>query len=174
MAERFQEEISFIEAEVLTDIANSKLAPITAGLSDTNIEVRIKNLFLSKLKHKLNHARQQYSGEYENLILKMERDANEIKKLGEHHTYSAALSSLVDYEKSSEDEDRITELTRDVHNLYQKIDLFEQKLSKIESSYVQQVNNLKSDLQATPAAAEYALEIFNEFLNEEERRLENL
>ena len=36
------------------------------------------------------------------------------------------------------------------------------------------VNNLKSDLQATPAAAEYALEMFNEFLNEEERRLENL
>ena len=114
-------------------------------------------MFLSKLKHKLNNARQQYSAEYENLILKMERDANEvgfffkfqtklhrkqsqIKKLGEHHTYSAALSSLVDYEKSSEDEDRITELTRDVHNLHQKIDLFEQKLSKIESSYVQQVS----------------------------------
>ena len=43
------------------------------------IEIRIRNEFLAKMKAALNKARQSYQLKYQEFILKIERDADEVK-----------------------------------------------------------------------------------------------
>jgi len=118
------------------------------------IEIRIRNEFLLRMRAALNKARQSYQLKYQEFILKIERDADEIMRLyediiRERSSKSAdRKNSLLDLERSRAYQLRINQLMADIRDFDSKIGFLEGKLGGLDGDYRNKLAHLDADLDA--------------------------
>jgi len=118
------------------------------------IEIRIRNEFLLRMKLALNKARERYQLKYQEFILKIERDADEIMRLYEDIIRERSLKSadrknnLLDIERAREYQRRIDQLRADIRDLESKIGFSDAKLGGLDADYRSKLLRLDADLDA--------------------------
>jgi len=119
-----------------------------------SIEIRIRNEFLLRMRAALNKARQSYQLKYQEFILKIERDADEIMRLYEDIIRERSLKSadtktnLLDLERSRAYQLRINQLMADIRDFDSKIGGLEGKLGGVDADYRNKMVHLDGDLNA--------------------------
>merc|ERR1719187_1669220 len=110
------------------------------------IEIRIRNEFLLRMKLALEKARQSYQLKYQEFILKIERDADEIMRLYEDIIRERSLKGaerknhLLDLEKSRAYQLRIEQLLTDIKNFDSRIGSLEGKIGGLDGDFRNKVN----------------------------------
>eukprot|EP00092_Neocalanus_flemingeri_P036624 GFUD01039877.1.p1 GENE.GFUD01039877.1~~GFUD01039877.1.p1 ORF type:complete len:444 (-),score=112.38 GFUD01039877.1:135-1466(-) len=118
------------------------------------IEIRIRNEFLLRMRAALDKARQSYQLKYQEFIMKIERDADEIMKLYEDIIRERSLkssdrkSNLLDLERSRAYQLRINQLMADIRDFDSKIGSLEGKVGGLDADYRNKLVHLDADLEA--------------------------
>jgi len=118
------------------------------------IEIRIRNEFLLKMKAALEKARQSYHMKYQEFILKIERDADEIIRLYEDIIRERTLKSsdrrnqLLDLERKRAYQLRIDQLLADIDGLRSRIGPLEGKIGGLDAEYRGKLADLDAALNA--------------------------
>jgi len=116
------------------------------------IEIRIRNEFLAKMKAALNKARQSYQLKYQEFILKIERDADEVMRLYEDIIRERSLKGaerknhLLDLEKSRAYQLRIEQLLTDIKNFDSRIGSLEGKIGGLDGDFRNKLALLDAEL----------------------------
>jgi len=118
------------------------------------IEIRIRNEFLLKMKAALNKARQSYQLKYQEFILKIERDADEVMRLYEDIIRERSLKGaerknhLLDLERSRAYQLRIEQLLTDIKNFDSRIGSLEGKIGGLDGDFRNKLAHLDAELNA--------------------------
>merc|ERR1719318_822638 len=118
------------------------------------IEIRIRNEFLRRMKAALDKARKSYQLKYQEFILKIERDADEIMRLYEDIIRERSLKSadrknhLIDLERTRAYQLRINQLMADIRDFDSKIGSIEGRLGGLDADYRNKLAHLDADLNA--------------------------
>merc|ERR1712142_170646 len=118
------------------------------------IEIRIRNEFLLKMKAALEKARQSYQMKYQEFILKIEREADEIIRLYEDIIRERTLKSsdrknqLLDLERKRAYQLRIDQLLADIDGLRSRIGPLEGKIGGLDAEYRGKLADLDAALNA--------------------------
>jgi len=118
------------------------------------IEIRIRNEFLLRMKAALNKARERYQLKYQEFILKIERDADEIMRLYEDIIKERSLKSdgrknnLLNIERARDYQRRIDQLRADIRDLESKIGFMDGKIGGLDADYRSKLIHLDADLDA--------------------------
>jgi len=133
------------------------------------IEIRIRNEFLLRMKLALEKARQSYQLKYQEFILKIERDADEIMRLYEDIIRERTLKGvdkknmLLDLERSRAYQLRINQLLGDIRDFDSRIGSLEGRLGGLDADYRNKLGLLDADLDALKRKLKDLFAMFSAF-----------
>jgi hypothetical protein len=116
------------------------------------IEIRIRSVYLEKMKAALNRARESYELKYKEFIQKIKRDADEVMRLYEEIIRERSLkgserrNQLLDLEKSRAYQLRIEQLLTDIRNFDSRIGGLEGKIGGLDGDYRNKIGHLDGEL----------------------------
>merc|ERR1719347_2359867 len=116
------------------------------------IEIRIRNEFLLRMKLALEKARKSYQLKYQEFILKIERDADEIMRLYEDIIRERSQKGadkknmLLDIERSRAYQIRINHLLGDIRDFDSRIGSLEGRIEGLDADYRNKLSLLDLDL----------------------------
>merc|ERR1712013_296136 len=116
------------------------------------IEIRIRNEFLLRMKLALEKARKSYQLKYQEFILKIERDADEIMRLYEDIIRERSQKGadkknmLLDIERSRAYQIRINHLLGDIRDFDSRIGALEGRIGGLDADYRNKLSLLDLDL----------------------------
>merc|ERR1712013_220829 len=116
------------------------------------IEIRIRNEFLLRMKLALEKARKSYQLKYQEFILKIERDADEIMRLYEDiirersQKGSDKKNMLLDIERSRAYQIRINHRLGDIRDCDSRIGALEGRIGGLDADYRKKLSLLDLDL----------------------------